>query len=45
MHLLNISIKPVKKGRNVDFGINLTTEGEIVSVHEHLKIKFKKIAT
>jgi hypothetical protein len=44
MHLLKISMSPVRKGRKVDFGINFTTEGEIVKVQEHLKIKFIKIA-
>ena len=39
-----ISIKPVKKGKKVDLGINLTTAGDIVNVQLHLKIKFIKIA-
>lgn len=44
IHLLKISMRPVRKGRKVDFGINFTTEGDIVRVQEHLKIKFIKIA-
>ena len=44
MHLLKISISPVIKGKKVDFGIKSVTEAEIVSVHEHLIIKFTNIA-
>jgi hypothetical protein len=44
MHLLKISINPVRKGRKVDFGIIFTTDGEILKVQEHLKIKLMQIA-
>lgn len=43
IHLLRISIKPVKKGRKVLFGIKITREGEIVRVQEHRKTKFTRI--
>jgi len=45
MQRLNISINPVKNGRKVDLGIRRTTEGEMVRVQEHLKIRLRQIAT
>jgi hypothetical protein len=44
MHLRKISMRPVRKGRKVDFGMSFTTEGEMVSVQEQRKIKFITIA-
>jgi len=44
MQRRNISISPVKNGRKGEFGTRRTKEGEIVSVQEHLKIRFTTIA-
>lgn len=44
MHLLSIYINPVKKGRKVDLCKSVTTDGDIVSVQEHLNNKLMQMA-